>query len=149
VLLDCAGAPLTHALGARPFLVKINAAEASELLRAPVTDFPTAARATRALRERGAENAMITLGAQGALLDFAGVRYSFDAPQVRAVNSVGSGDAALAGLAAALRRGLTAEEAGTLAVAAGAANALHGAGGCNAAEIDELQPRVRCEVEEF
>jgi len=149
VLLDCAGAPLAHALGARPFLVKINAVEASELLSAPVTDFPAAARATRALREWGAENAMITLGAQGASLDFAGVRYRFDAPQVRAVNSVGSGDATLAGLAAAFRREWTAEAAGTLAVAAGAANALHGAGGCSAAEIAALQPRVRCEVEEF
>ncbi|HLL14775.1 MAG TPA: 1-phosphofructokinase family hexose kinase [Pyrinomonadaceae bacterium] len=148
VLLDCAGAPLGHALGARPFLVKINGAEAAELSGAPVADFPAAARAARHLRERGAENAMITLGEQGALLDFAGGRYRFSAPQVRAVNSVGSGDAALAGLAAALRRGQTAEEAGALAVAAGAANALHGAGGCSAEEIAELRPRVRCEVEE-
>lgn len=149
VLIDCAGEPLGHALGARPFLVKINGAEAVELLDVPVADFPTAARALRRLRERGAENAMITLGEQGALLDFAGVRYRFIAPQVRAKNSVGSGDAALAGLAAALRRGLTAEEAGALAVAAGAANALHGAGGCSAEEIAQLLPRVRCEVEEF
>jgi tagatose 6-phosphate kinase len=148
VVLDCAGAPLGHALGARPFLVKINAAEAAELLDAPVADFPAAARATRRLRELGAENAMITLGERGALLNFAGVRYRFDAPRVRAVNSVGSGDAALAGFAAALLRGLTAEAAGALAVAVGAANALHGAGGCSAAEIEELRPRVRCEVEE-
>ena len=148
VLLDCAGAPLGHALGARPFLVKINGAEAGELLDMPVIDFFGAAQATRRLRERGAEHAMITLGEQGALLDFAGARYRFGAPRVRATNSVGSGDAALAGLAAALRRGRTAAEAGALAVAAGAANALHGAGGCSAEEIAELRPRVRCEVEE-
>lgn len=149
VLLDCASAPLSRALGARPFLVKINAPEAAELLGAPVEDFPTAARAARRVRELGAENVMITLGAQGATLDLAGARYRFVAPQVRSVNSVGSGDAAMAGLAAALRRGLTAEEAGALAVAAGAANSLHGAGGCSATEIEELRPRVRCEAEEF
>jgi tagatose 6-phosphate kinase len=148
VALDCAGAPLGHALGARPFLVKINAAEASEFSGAPVTDFPGTARAASRLRERGARNVMITLGEQGALFDFAGARYRFVAPRVRAVNSVGSGDAALAGLAAALCRGETAEEAGALAVAAGAANALHGAGGCSGVEIAELRPRVRCEVEE-
>jgi tagatose 6-phosphate kinase len=145
VLLDCAGAPLALALGAHPFFVKINAAEAAELSGAPVEDFPTAARAARELRERGAENAMITLGEGGAWLDFAGVRRGFVAPRVRATNSVGSGDAALAGLVAALSRGLTAGEAGALAVAAGAANALHGAGGCTAEEIAELRPRVRCE----
>jgi tagatose 6-phosphate kinase len=149
VLLDCAGAPLSHALGARPFLVKINAAEAAEFSGAPVEDFPAAARASRRLREAGAENVMITLGERGAWLEFAGVRYRFNAPRVRAVNSVGSGDAALAGFAAALRRGMTAEEAGALAVAAGAANALHGAGACSAEEIAELRPRVRCEVETF
>jgi tagatose 6-phosphate kinase len=149
VLLDCAGAPLSRALEARPFLVKINATEAAELSDAPVGDFSGAALAARALRERGAENVMITLGEQGAFLDFAGVCYRFDAPRVRAVNSVGSGDATLAGMAAALRHGWTAEAAGALAVAAGAANALHGAGGCSAEEIEQLRPRVRCEVGEF
>ncbi|MDQ1589621.1 MAG: tagatose 6-phosphate kinase [Pyrinomonadaceae bacterium] len=204
VLLDCAGAPLRHALAARPFLVKINAAEAAEFeatefqatplepagleateikwtklsdmpiaehsdvpvaklsgVGLPATnfsdadfsvahpsgaDFSGAARAARRLCEAGAENAMITLGAQGAMLDFAGVRYKFVAPRVRAVNSVGSGDAALAAFAAALRQGLTPQAAGALAVAAGAANALHGAGGCSADEIAELLPRVGCEL---
>jgi tagatose 6-phosphate kinase len=92
---------------------------------------------------------MITLGGQGALFDFAGARYKFVAPEMRAFNSVGSGDAALAGLAAALRRGETAAEAGVLAVAAGAANALHGMGECSAAEIAEMCPRVRYETGEF
>jgi len=149
VLLDCAGAPLKVALTAPPFLVKINHAEAAEFLDAPITNFSDAASAARKLRESGAESVMITLGEGGALLDFAGARYRFVAPRVRAVNSVGSGDAALAGLAAGLRRGWTAGESGALAIAAGAANALHGAGGCSAEEIRELQPRVRCEVVEF
>jgi tagatose 6-phosphate kinase len=150
VLLDCAGAALRLALAARPFLVKINAAEAAELLDAPVvTDFDGAARATQEMRERGAESAMLTLGERGALLDSGDARYRFVAPHIEAVNSVGSGDAALAGLAAGLRRGWTMQEAGALAVAAGAANALHGAGACSVEEISELQPRVGCEVEKF
>lgn len=150
VLLDCAGASLRLALRARPFLVKINGVEAAELFDAPViTDFENAARATRKLRESGAESAMITLGAQGALFDVEGALYKFNAPRVEAVNSVGSGDAALAGLAAGLARGWTAKDTGALAVTAGAANALHGAGACSAEEISELQPRVRCEVENF
>ena len=147
VLLDCAGAPLARALGARPFLVKINGAEAAELLGAPVTDFSGAARAARQLRAAGAQCVMITLGEHGALLDAAGRRYKFVAPRVRAVNSVGSGDAALAGLAAAFRCGWTVERAGALAVAAGTANALHGAGGCSAEEIAALRQQVGCEVE--
>ncbi|HEV2802652.1 MAG TPA: hexose kinase [Pyrinomonadaceae bacterium] len=149
VLLDCAGDPLRQALAAHPFIVKINGAEAAQIVSAPVEDFPGAARAARRMCELGAQNAMITLGAEGALLDFTGARYTLVAPQVETVNSVGSGDAALAGLAAALLRGRTIEEAGTLAVAAGAANALHGAGACSAEEIEELRPRVRCEMEKI
>lgn len=145
VLLDCAGAPLRAALKARPFLVKINAAEASELLDAPVTDFHSAAQAAGRLRELGAESAMITLGAEGAVFDTGEARYKFAAPTVAALNSVGSGDAALAGLAAGLRRNWTTQQSGALAIAAGAANALHGAGGCSEEEIFELLPRVGCE----
>jgi tagatose 6-phosphate kinase len=89
---------------------------------------------------------MITLGARGALFDCGEARYRFSAPAVAAVNSVGSGDAALAGLAYGLCRGWTAQDTGALSMAAGAANALHGAGACRAEEISELQPRVDCEV---
>jgi tagatose 6-phosphate kinase len=150
VLLDCAGAPLGAALEARPFLVKINAAEAAELFDAPVRNFRDAASAARKLRESGADaGAMITLGAEGAVFDFRDARYRFTTPRVRATNSVGSGDATMAGLAAAVVRNLTAKEAGALAIACGAANALHGAGACSAEEIAELLPRVVCEVEKF
>jgi tagatose 6-phosphate kinase len=149
VLLDSAGAALRAALEARPFLVKINAAEASEIPAAHVTDFHSAAQAAGKLRELGAESAMITLGAEGAVFDTGDARYKFAAPTVAALNSVGSGDATLAGLAAGFRRGWTAQDSAALAIAAGAANALHGAGACNVEEITELLPRVRCEVEKF
>lgn len=148
VLLDCAGAALRLALEARPFLVKVNGAEAAELLDAPaVEDFDGATRAAGKLRASGAESVMITLGATGAVFDFGKARYRFAAPHVAGLNSVGSGDATLAGLAAGLSRGLTPQESGALAIAAGAANALHGAGACSKEEILELLPRVRCEVE--
>jgi tagatose 6-phosphate kinase len=88
---------------------------------------------------------MITLGAEGAVFDDGEARYKFAAPIVAARNSVGSGDAALAGLAAGISRGWTAQQSGALAIAAGAANALHGAGACSVEEILELLPRVRCE----
>lgn len=152
-LLDCAGTPLRLALEARPFLVKINATEAAELVGEAVPDFAAAARAARKMREMGAAvGAMITLGALGALLDFEDARYIFAAPRLATQSSVGSGDAAMAGLAAGTSRGWTAARTGAFAVAAGAANALHGAGQCSAEEIFALQPRVtftRSVVEEL
>ena len=143
VLLDCAGASLRHALRAYPYLVKINATETAELLGEDVSDFAAAARAARSLCEMGAESAMVTLGEQGAVFDVAGDQFVLQAPRVAAQNSVGSGDAALAGLAAGLRRGWPPARIAALAVAAGAANALHGAGQCSAQEIAGLLDQVK------
>ncbi len=146
VLLDCTFAALRPALLEKPFLVKINHAEAGELLELSIEDFADALTATHHLLERGATTAMITLGSKGAVLAGGeGVGYKFVPPaDLPARNSVGSGDAAMAGLAAGLRRGYSAEQSGVLAMAAGAANALHGFGRCTAIEISRLQQQVFC-----
>lgn len=141
-LLDTSSEPLRIALGARPFLVKVNGAEAGALLNLPINDLEDAARGARQLIESGARHAMITLGARGAVLNFEGVEYSIRPPRVEARNSVGSGDAVMAGFAAGLVRGLRAEEIAGLAIAAGAANSLRGAGRVAAEEIYRLQEGV-------
>jgi tagatose 6-phosphate kinase len=143
VLLDTSSEPLRAGLGARPFLVKINQAEAGALLQFPVNDMDSAAEAARRLKAAGAENSMITLGRAGAVLNFASAEYRVTAPRVEARNSVGSGDAVMAGLAAGLRSGLAAEEMAGLGVAAGAANALRGAGRVRAEEILRLKSGVK------
>ena len=132
---------------AGPFLVKINHHEAEEWLGEAVAGFHDAARASEALVKAGAANAMITLGANGAALRFEGSLYSLVPPAVQAVNSVGSGDALLAGVAAGLRRGLPPSRMATLGIAAGAANALHGGGRCLAHEVARLQKSVQCTEE--
>jgi tagatose 6-phosphate kinase len=142
VLLDTSAEPLRMALGARPFLVKVNGAEAGALLNLQINDFAEAARAARIFIESGARHSMITLGARGAVLNFEGVEYSLRPPRVEARNSVGSGDAVMAGLAFGLMRGLDAEETARLAMAAGAANSLRGAGRVTAEEIYRLQEDV-------
>jgi tagatose 6-phosphate kinase len=143
-LFDSSSAALRHGLGAGPFMVKVNHEEAGEALQRAIKDFADAAQAADELIGMGPAHAMITLGARGALLAFEGVKYCLVPPLVQAVNSVGSGDAVMAGLAAGLRRGDRAEEIGALAIAAGAANALHGAGRCAIEEIRSLQPQVIC-----
>lgn len=142
VLLDSSSEALRAAISARPFLVKINGEEARELLGTSVKDFDEAAQALSQLKALGAAHAMITLGARGAVLDFESVVYRIKAPGVAARNSVGSGDAVMAGLATALVRGLGPEEMARLAVAAGAANALYGAGRCRAEDIQRLSSGV-------
>jgi len=143
-LLDCSGSALRPAAQARPFLLKINHAEAEALTGAPVGSMEQAAHAAAALQSKYSPLVMITLGAAGAVMASDDDRYLFVPPFIQARNTVGSGDATLAGLVAGLIQGLPIEELGKLATAAGAANALHGGGHCTKGEIEELKPRVQC-----
>ncbi len=69
------------------FLVKANRSEAQAL-----TGESDPARAAEALIVAGAENAVITLGADGALLRGPGLRRSVPGRPARAVNATGAGD---------------------------------------------------------
>ena len=124
VWVDASGAALRNAVAAVPTGVKVNGAEVGALLGRTVDDPASAAEAARALRERGIETAVITLGAQGAVLADADGAYFVAAPSIDAVSDVGSGDSFLAGLVLALTGGQDAVTALRCGVAAGAANAL-------------------------
>lgn len=141
-LVDCTGDALRAALDAGPYFVKINGDEAGDLLARSVATWDEAEGAAHAIRERGAENVAITLGAAGAVVLIGGRLLRVEPPRVDARNAVGSGDAFMAGLAAGLRRQLDAARTARLAVAAGAASALHGFGRCSGEEIASVEARV-------
>ncbi|HEU0005544.1 MAG TPA: 1-phosphofructokinase family hexose kinase [Terriglobia bacterium] len=143
-LLDCSGSGLRPAVQARPFMLKINHAEAESLTEAPVGNVDQAAHAAAGLQSRYAPLVMVTLGAEGAVLASDDDTLLFVPPAIQARNTVGSGDATLAGLVGGLIQGLPIEELGKLATAAGAANALHGGGHCTKGEIEEFRHRVQC-----
>jgi tagatose 6-phosphate kinase len=147
VLLDCSSSALLAGIRARPFMVKINNSEAGDLIGRPVIGFSSASRVADQLINLGAANAMITLAAHGALMSYEGVKYSLTPPMIDARNAVGSGDAVMAGLAIGIRREYPVQDTGVLAIAAGAANALHGGGFCTAEEISSLRQQVTCVAE--
>ena len=111
-LLDCDGAPFAAAIKARPFLVKPNEHELAQwwgkLLRAE-TDILSAARA---LSRETHGWVLVSRGGRRSLLvntteDF----QCFAAPrQVKPRNTVGAGDALLAGVAHAIHSGLGPEK---------------------------------------
>lgn len=140
--LDSRGPALAAGLAARPAMVKVNAAEAAELLGAPVGDAATAVAAGRTIRRRiGGDGhaAAITLGERGAvLIDPAGDAHQ-GSLDVRGAYPVASGDAFLAGLVVALERAEPWPEAMRLALGAAAANAeVPGAGVLDGARAHEL-----------
>lgn len=145
VVVDVGGPPLAAALEARPWLVKINAAEAAATTGLPTTDRPEVAAAAHRLLEDGAEQALITMGVEGAVLVTRAGAWSVGrAPEVGRF-SVGSGDALVGGFVAALARGEDLPTALRHAAAAAAANALiPGQGELDPVDVERLL-RV-CEV---
>jgi 1-phosphofructokinase family hexose kinase len=132
VAIDAEGDRLRIALDGRPDVVKVNAAEAAELLGVPTAHREEALAAAQKLRGMagGGEHAgVVTRGADGVVVAapdgslYEGVLF------VRGRYPVGSGDAFLAGLVTGLDRGDDWSASLRLALAAATANAeLPGAG---------------------
>lgn len=145
VVVDIGGEPLTAALGARPWMVKINAAEASATTGLPTTNRSEVAAAARRLIADGAEQALITMGVDGAVLVTPAGEWAVGGPPEIGPYSVGSGDALIGGLLAALIRNEDLPTALRHGAAAGTANALiPGQGELDPADVARLVPR--CEV---
>ena len=148
ILNPAPAAPLDDALLRLCDWITPNETEAAALTGLPVTDRATAARAAAALRARGAGGALITLGADGAMLD-AG-KGPVHVPAFRAgpvAETTGAGDAfngAGRTFAAALAEGRAPEAAARFACAAAAISVTRPGAAASAplrAEIDALLAR--------
>ena len=144
VIVDSHGPALEAVLAEHPTLVKVNATEA---IQATVGDAhpgddpgaddrvaeppgpDQAVRAARALLARGARQAVVTLGRDGAVACAGAAAWRLRSRAGHGAYPVGSGDAFVAGLAVALVDGTSLVDAARHGMAAGIANAfLPGAG---------------------
>jgi 1-phosphofructokinase family hexose kinase len=124
--IDSSGPPLAAALSAQPDFVKINREEAESITLMQIASPSEAAQATRKLLDLGAKAAIVSLGDRGMVgvaVQKIPAIHAWTAP-MRAKSAVGSGDAALAGLAFAIASGMSFDQSLALAVACGAANCL-------------------------
>ncbi|MEY4163610.1 MAG: hypothetical protein RLZZ79_562 [Actinomycetota bacterium] len=97
VVVDSSGATLREAVSARPFLIKPNKDEAEELLGSQIRDVLDGAEAAREMMAMGAQSVLLSLGAMGSI--FADAKQTFLAKpaELKVQNTVGAGDALLAG----------------------------------------------------
>jgi tagatose 6-phosphate kinase len=123
-VVDAQGAALIEALKARPGLVKPNRAELATTIGRQLADEADVMQAVRELCERGAQRVVVTAGKEPALAFDGKNFWRITVPQIKAVNTIGSGDAFAAGLVWRLIRGDDLGEACRWGGAAGTANAL-------------------------
>ncbi len=120
--VDTEGEALTAALPYRPFLIKPNRAELETLAGCLLPTEDDLRAAAIALRQAGAQNVLVSLGGDGALLlDEYGNFHRAPSIPVTPVNTVGAGDSMVAGFLAGLPLGY--EYALRLGIAAGGATA--------------------------
>ncbi|WP_274651140.1 1-phosphofructokinase [Paenibacillus humicola] len=146
VFLDTSGEALRCGLEAGPCLIKPNEEEAIALLGKAGGGEEDYFRALEDFCGNRISRTVVSLGGSGALALWEGSRYRIRIPAVPVVNTVGSGDAFLAGMAAALADGRGPEDCLRLAAAAGTANALQRrTGWVEPADVDNLLGLVTVE----
>lgn len=128
VLLDTSGEALKKGMYARPFMMKPNMKELESLMGRKIQGMQEVSEAAVQIVEWGVPNVLVSMGAKGIFYAKEGAdeieTYYVPAPNVRAVNTVGSGDSAVAAFAIALRNGLNPADTLKKCVAISAANTL-------------------------
>jgi ribokinase len=121
VLLNPAPAySLPDELIALPDFILPNETELSLLTDRPVNDISSAEKAAKALLERGAQNVIVTLGANGALIVTGTQVLHVDTYKVNVVDTTAAGDAFSGGFASALLQNESLEDAVRYGCACGA-----------------------------
>jgi 1-phosphofructokinase len=145
-VLDTAGPALRRGLEAKPFLLKPNRAEAEGLLQVRLTSRRDLAEAARQLLAMGAEEAVISMGADGAVAATRQDLLSARPPAVASRSTVGAGDAMVAALAYGEVQHLSFRESFRFAIAASAAAVtMEGSKTAELALVQSLLPQVQIE----
>lgn len=126
IIVDATKKLLMNVLKYRPFLIKPNNHELGEMFGVTLDTDEEIITYAKKLQEQGAENVLISMAGDGAILLTAeGKSYKSPAPKGKLVNSVGAGDSMVAGfITGYTESGGNFEEAFYMGVATGSASAF-------------------------
>lgn len=125
IIVDATNDLLLRVLPYHPFLIKPNKRELEEIFQIEINDENELIRYAKKLQEQGAQNVLVSLGKEGALLVSEDKHvYKVSAAKGKLVNSVGSGDSMVAGFLAGYLNHHDYKEALRLGSACGGATAF-------------------------
>ena len=125
IIVDATGELLLNVLPYKPFLIKPNNHELGRLFDVEISSKEDAVKYAGLLMEKGAKNVLVSMSAAGAVLVTEDGRvFEADAPQGEVKNSVGAGDAMLAGFLAGYTECEDFERAFKMGICAGSASAF-------------------------
>ena len=110
VFLDCCGGCLRRTLAAKPFLVAPNIHELSDCFGEEFGSLDKVVECAKQIHKNGIAYAIVTMGADGAVLACANGVYKMTPPPVHTKNTTGAGDSFLAGILYGMLRHASEEE---------------------------------------
>lgn len=141
--LDSRGEGLRHGLRSRPNMVKPNLAELEEFFEEPIRGVHHIALKGKRLLDMGITYVFISLGADGMIALHKNDCLLCSTPQVTVKDTVGCGDAMLAGIVVAHKRLFSFSETCRLAIACGSAKSIeHGPGSFSRETVWQLMEDV-------
>ena len=124
-VVDATGDLLVNVLKYHPFLIKPNNHELEEIFHVPMDSKETIVTYAKKMQEMGAENVLISMAGDGAILVAAdGSVWQSPAPKGKVVNSVGAGDSMVAGFLTGYLKSKSYEEAFHMGICTGSASAF-------------------------
>lgn len=144
-IVDTSGKALAEVLKFQPFLVKPNQNELGELFHVEISTIEDAQKYGQKLLEKGPENVIVSLGANGALFINKEISAYANVPKGILKNSVGAGDSLVAAFIASYVQKEDFIEAFKYGIAAGSATAFSD-DLCNKERIEKLLPEIRVEI---
>lgn len=125
IVVDATKDLLKNVLKYYPFLIKPNKHELGEMFGVQLRTDEEVAYYAKSLQKMGAQNVLISMGGEGAiLLDAKGKFHKIGVPKGKLVNSVGAGDSMVAGFIAGYQKWGDYDMALKLGTAAGSATAF-------------------------
>ncbi len=142
-VVDATGDLLLNVLQYKPFLIKPNNDEISEMLGKKMETAEELAEGARELQKRGARNVIVSRGGKGAIMVTEDGEFIDQGPlEGKLVNSVGAGDSMVAGFIAGYIKTQDYHYALELGSAAGSATACS-PGLASKEDIEERMRRIR------
>ena len=125
LIIDTNGKSLKESLKFKPFLIKPNKEEAEEVLKLKIKTEKDIIKTLLKFKKLGSQNILLSLGKNGAyLLTEENKIFKVRSVKGKVINTIGSGDAALAGLISILDKKADYKKAIIRAVASGTASAF-------------------------
>ncbi|MGL5754808.1 MAG: 1-phosphofructokinase [Paraclostridium sp.] len=124
-ILDSSGESLKLGLNSKPFFIKPNTDELEALSGVKIKNIDDIINIAKSILLTGTENICVSMGKYGMVLVNKEFIYKVEIPNINIINTVGSGDSSIAGIALGIFNEYDLIDTLKLANACGMSNAMH------------------------